>query len=223
MKSERSNQRRRTGCLGDVRTTITSVYRSQPVPAFSIATVIFMAADNLRYPIGEFQFCLPFSTQERMVFLAQLAEAPAKLRTAVANLSEAQLDTPYRPDGWTIRQVVHHLPDSHLNWYIRGKLALTENEPTIKPFSEELWAQLSDGRSGAIEPSLRILEGIHARTALFFESLAPQDWTRKFSHPEFGALSIQDILPALAWHSRHHTAHITELRKRMGWVASKKD
>lgn len=97
------------------------------------------------------------------------------------------------------------------------KLALTEDQPAIKPFAENLWAELRDARAGAIQPSLGILEGIHARTVLFFESLAPQDWTRKFFHPERGALTIQDILPALAWHSRHHTAHITELCKRMGW------
>ncbi len=178
-----------------------------------------MATGDVRYPIGEFQFGLPFSTQQRTLFLSQVAEASAKLRTAVAHLSDAQLDTPYRPGGWTVRQVVHHLPDSHLNWYIRAKLALTEDQPAIKPFVENLWAELQDARAGAIQPSLGILEGIHARTVLFFESLAPQDWTRKFFHPERGALTIQDILPALAWHSRHHTAHITELCKRMGWGA----
>jgi|ERR1700678_958946 hypothetical protein len=176
-----------------------------------------MSSSDLRYPVGPFQFGLPISAPERTVFLSQVAEAPAKLRAAGIDLSESQLDTPYRPGGWTVRQVVHHIPDSHLNWYIRAKLALTEDEPTIQPFSENLWAELQDGRAGDIEPSLRVLEGIHARTVLFFESLAPQDWTRKFFHPERGSLTIEDILPALAWHSRHHTAHITELRKRMGW------
>lgn len=176
-----------------------------------------MSTPDLRYPVGPFQFGIPVSAQERRVFLAQVAEAPAKLRAAVTGLSDAQLDTPYRPEGWTVRQVVHHLPDSHLNWYVRGKLALTEHEPTIQPFSENLWADLQDGRAGAIEPSLRVLEGIHARTVLFFESLASEDWTRKFLHPERGSLTIEDILPALAWHSRHHTAHITELRQRLRW------
>jgi uncharacterized damage-inducible protein DinB len=178
-----------------------------------------MGAENVRYPIGPFQFGLPVAFQERPVLLLQVSEAPAKLRSAAANLSDQQLDTPYRLGGWTVRQVVHHLPDSHLNWYIRAKLALTEDEPTIKPFAEGPWAELQDGRAGAIEPSLRILEGVHARTALFFESLAPEDWRRKFVHPEHGVLTIEDILPALAWHSRHHTAHIMELRKRMGWIA----
>jgi uncharacterized damage-inducible protein DinB len=176
-----------------------------------------MSTPDLRYPVGPFQFGLPVAAGDRAVFLSQVAEAPAKLRAAVASLSDRQLDTPYRPGGWTVRQVVHHLPDSHLNWYVRAKLALTEAEPTIQPFGENLWAELPDGRTGSIEPSLRILEGIHARTAIFFESLALADWARKFSHPERGVLTIEDILPALAWHSRHHTAHITELRNRMGW------
>src|SRR5271154_5445339 len=139
-----------------------------------------MSTPDLRYPIGPFQFGLPITAQERGLYLSQVAEAPAKLRAAVAHLSEEQLDTPYREGGWTVRQVVHHLPDSHLNWYIRAKLALTEQEPTIQPFAENLWAELRDGRTGSIESSLRILEGIHARTVLFFESLAPEDWTRKF-------------------------------------------
>jgi uncharacterized damage-inducible protein DinB len=174
---------------------------------------------DLRYPVGPFQFGLPVSADERSLYLSQVADAPSKLRAAIAQLSDAQLDTAYRPGGWTVRQVVHHLPDSHLNWYIRAKLALTEDEPTMKPFDENLWAELQDGRAGAIEPSLQIFEGIHARTVLFFDSLTTQDWPRKFFHPERGVLTIQDILPALAWHSRHHTAHITELRRRMDWLA----
>lgn len=177
-----------------------------------------MSPVDLRYPVGPFQFGLPVSGQDRALYLTQVAEAPSLLRAAVANLSDAQLDTPYRTGGWTVRQVVHHLADSHLNWYVRAKLALTEQEPTIQPFNENLWAELQDGRADDIEPSLRILEGIHARTVLFFKSLGPADWDRKFFHPERGALTIGDILPALAWHSRHHTAHITELRKRVGWA-----
>ncbi len=179
-----------------------------------------MSTPDLRYPIGSFEFGLPVSTQERSLCLAQVAEAPAKLRAAVANLSDVQLDTPYRSGGWTVRQVIHHLPDSHLNWYVRAKLALTEDQPTIQPFSENLWAELPDGRAGAIEPSLRMLEGVHARTVLFFESLAHEDWKRKFFHPERGVLTIEDILPAFAWHSRHHTAHIVELCRRMNWIAT---
>jgi hypothetical protein len=179
---------------------------------------VAMSPVDLRYPVGSFQFGLSVSAQDRALLLTQVAEAPALLRAAVANLSDVQLDTPYRTDGWTVRQVVHHLPDSHLNWYVRAKLALTEQEPTIQAFNENLWAALQDGRANDIEPSLRILEGIHARTVLFFKWLASADWDRKFFHPERGALTIGDILPALAWHSRHHTAHITELRKRAGWA-----
>ena len=176
-----------------------------------------VSAPDLRYPIGPFVFGLPVSTEQRSLYLAQVAEGPAKLRAAVANLSDAQLDTPYRAGGWTVRQVAHHLPDSHLNWYVRAKLILTEQEPAIQPFDENLWAELPDGRAGAIEPSLAMFDGLHARTVLFYESLAPEDWTRKLFHPERGILTIQDILPALAWHSRHHTAHIMELGKRMSW------
>jgi len=179
-----------------------------------------MSSESLQYPVGQFQFGLPFTAEERALFLSQVAEAPARLRAAVVDLSESQLDTPYRPGGWTVRQVVHHLPDGHLNWYIRAKLALTETEPAVQAFSENLWAELPDAKSGAIEPSLRMFEGLHARTVLFFEALAPQDWTRKLLHSDRGSLTIQDILPALAWHSRHHTAHITELWKRMGWLAA---
>lgn len=177
-----------------------------------------MPAADLQYPIGPFRFGLPYSIEERSLYLSQVAQATAKLGEAVANFSEAQLDTPYRAGSWTVRPVVHHLPDSHLNWYVRAKLALTEDEPNIRPFSETSWAELPDSHAGAIEPSLRILEGLHARAVLFFESLAPQDWRRRFFHPERGVLTIQDILPAFAWHARHHTAHITALRDRKGWA-----
>jgi uncharacterized damage-inducible protein DinB len=179
-----------------------------------------MSTADPRYPIGTFQFGLPITEQDRSLFLSQIAEAPSKLRAAVVDLSESQLDTPYRRDGWTVRQVVHHLPDGHLQWYVRAKLALTDTESAVQAFSENLWAELPDGRVGPIEPSLQFFEGLHARTVLFFESLGPQDWTRKLGHSERGSLIIQDIVPALAWHSRHHTAHITELRKRMGWLAA---
>ncbi len=172
---------------------------------------------DLRYPIGPFQ-AKPVSTQEdRRESLQQLAEAPARLRASVDALSSSQLDSPYRPDGWTVRQVVHHLADAHLNWYTRTKLALTEMQPVIKPFDEKLWADLSDARVGPVESSLSLLEGLHQRWVQMFESLGASDWAREVMHPERGLLSIDVILPMIAWHSRHHTAHITELRKRMGW------
>jgi uncharacterized damage-inducible protein DinB len=174
-------------------------------------------AADLRYPIGPFEFDLPVAPEDRPLYLAQLAEAPAKLRAAVAGLSDAQLETPYRPEGWTVRQVVHHLADAHVNWYIRPKLAVTKTEPTITPYDEALWAELSDARTGPIEPSLMMFEGVSARWVLFFESLAPEEWSRTFMHPERGLLTVDNVLFTMAWHCRHHTAHITGLRGRMGW------
>ena len=174
-------------------------------------------AADLRYPIGSFKFGLPVAPEDRPLYLAQLAEAPAKLGAAVAGLSDSQLDTQYRPEGWTVRQVVHHLADAHVNWYIRPKLAVTKTEPTVTPYDESLWAELPDARTGPIEPSLMMFEGVIARWVLFFKSLAPEEWSRKFIHPEWGLLTIDDVLPGMAWHCRHHTAHITGLRDRMGW------
>jgi uncharacterized damage-inducible protein DinB len=172
---------------------------------------------DIRYPVGRFNFKDPFETGDRPRFLAQLAEAPAKLRAAVAGLSDNQLDTPYRPGGWTVRQVVHHLADAHVNWYIRPKLAVTEDMPVTKPFAEQLWAELADARTSPVEPSLQMFEGVTARWCRFLASLTPGDWSRGFTNPEWGTLTVDDTLRANAWHTRHHTAHITELRKRMGW------
>jgi uncharacterized damage-inducible protein DinB len=172
---------------------------------------------DIRYPVGRFDFADPHRSEDRPVWIQQLTAAPSNLRGAVTGLSDMQLDTPYREGGWTLRQVVHHLADGHLNWYIRPKLALTEEIPTIKPFAENLWAELPDGRTGPIEPSLQIFEGVTARWVRFFESLTPEEWLREYAHPERGTLTVEDALRAMAWHSRHHTAHITELRKRRGW------
>jgi len=173
--------------------------------------------EEIRYPVGRFSFKDPYRSEDRSLFLAQLAEAPAKLRAAVAGLSDSQLDTRYRPEGWTVRQVVHHLADAQLNWYIRPKLAVTEDEPVTKTYAEQLWAELADARHGPVEPSLRIFEGVTARWCLFFGSLGPAEWHRTFANPEWGTLTVEDTLRGMAWHSRHHTAHITELRKRSGW------
>jgi uncharacterized damage-inducible protein DinB len=169
---------------------------------------------DLRYPIGPFTFGLPVKPADRPLYLAQLAEGPANLRAAVAGLSDTQLDTPYRPEGWTVRQVVHHLADAHANWYIPPKLAVTESEPTIAPYNEALWAELSDARTSPIAPSLMIFEGVSARWVLFFQSLGPEEWSRKFMHPERGLLRVDDVLFTMAWHCRHHTAHIAGLRDR---------
>jgi uncharacterized damage-inducible protein DinB len=172
---------------------------------------------DLRYPIGQYKSTSSITSQDRQELMRQLAEAPHGLRTSVEDLSPDQLNTPYRPGGWTVRQVVHHLADSHLNWYVRTRLALTENEPLIKPFDENLWAELQDARSGPIESSVLLLDGLHERWAQLFESLEASGWVRKMIHPERGVLTLDAILPMIAWHGRHHTAHITELRKRMSW------
>jgi uncharacterized damage-inducible protein DinB len=172
---------------------------------------------DLRYPIGQFPSNAPINAQDRREYLVQMKETPDRLQAACENLSPSQLDTQYRPGGWTVRQVIHHLADSHLNWYVRTKLALTEDEPLIKPFDEKLWAELQDARTGPIQTSLFLLDGLHKRWVQIFVSLGPLDWFRNMIHPERGALTLDAILPMIAWHGRHHTAQITELRKRMDW------
>jgi uncharacterized damage-inducible protein DinB len=172
---------------------------------------------DLRFPIGEYEAVDTITDDQRRAFLAALAETPARLRDAVAGLSPEQLDTPYRPGGWTVRQVVHHLPDSHMNSYMRSKLALTEQEPTIKTYEEALWAELADAKTAPVEPSLALLENLHTRWVLLLRSLTPAEVARKFRHPERGTMTIDENLALYAWHGRHHVAHITALRKRNGW------
>ena len=175
-------------------------------------------SEDLRYPVGPFQFDGEVSPRTRVQRIAEIAGAPAHLREAVANLAPAQIDTPYRPGGWTVRQVVHHLPDSHLNAYSRIKLALTEEVPDIKPYEEARWAELPDARSGPIEPSLALLESLHQRWLLLLRQLRPPDFERRFRHPEHGRIfSVDEAVAMYAWHGRHHVAHITSLRGRMGW------
>jgi hypothetical protein len=173
---------------------------------------------DLRYPIGPFQYDGPLTDEQRQHLIDQIEAAPGKLRAAVQGLSPAQLDTPYRPGGWTVRQVVHHLPDSHLNSYMRFRLALTEDEPTIKPYFENRWAELDDARHAPIDISLALLEALHRRWILLLRSLSERDFARTFSHPELGVVSLEENLSLYAWHGRHHVAHITSLRERMGWV-----
>ena len=172
---------------------------------------------DLRYPIGKFNFDGALTEQQKQTSLDDIANAPANLRSAVKDLSEAQLDTPYRPDGWTVRQVVHHVPDSHMNAYIRFKLALTEDEPTIKPYEQQLWADLGDTKSTPIEVSLTLLESLHDRWVHLLRSFTVSDWKRTFRHPELGIVGLEKNLSLYAWHGRHHVAHVTELRKREGW------
>jgi hypothetical protein len=174
--------------------------------------------NDLRYPVGEFQLENDrLSDEQRLQFIEQIADAPVNLRAAIKGLSEEQLDTPYRPDGWTVRQVVHHLPDSHMNAYIRFKLALTEDDPIIKPYDEARCAGLADSRLGPIKASLNLLESLHERWVTLLRLLSPEDWTRSFQHPECGRVSLNMNVALYAWHSRHHVAHITALRERMGW------
>jgi len=172
---------------------------------------------DLRYPIGKFHFDGPLTPEQKQKSLDDLANAPANLRAAVLGLSPQQLDTPYRPEGWTVRQVVHHVPDSHMNAYIRFKLALTEDEPTIKPYEQQLWADLSDSKSTPIEISLTLLDSLHDRWLRLMQSLTPRDWKLTFRHPELGIVSLEKNVALYAWHGRHHVAHITALRQRENW------
>lgn len=170
-----------------------------------------------RYPIGKFHFEGPLSESGRVTSIGEIAAAPAALRAAVKGLSAEQLDTPYREGGWTVRQVIHHLPDSHMNAYVRFKLALTEHEPTIKPYAEDRWAELPDTKATPVEVSLALLDSLHRRWVTLLGSLGEDDWKRNFRHPELGVVSLEKNVALYAWHSRHHVAHITELRKRMNW------
>jgi hypothetical protein len=172
---------------------------------------------DLRYPIGEFAYEGRPTPEQRQELLDHIEQAPGRLRAAVKGLSEQQLDTPYRPQGWTVRQVAHHVPDSHLNAYIRFKLALTEEEPTIKPYAEDRWARLPDTQATPVEVSLVLLDSLHDRWIRLMRSFQPDDWKRTFRHPERGVVSLEMNLAIYAWHGRHHVAHITSLRERNGW------
>ena len=170
-----------------------------------------------RFPIGKFHYEGPPSPEQRGAFIDQIAQTPPAIRTAIAGLSDQQLDTPYREGGWTVRQVVHHVPDSHMNAYVRFKLALTEDEPTIKPYAEDRWAKLQDSDSTPVEVSLALVENLHERWVRLLRSLDDNEWKRAFRHPEMGLMPLEKNLALYAWHGKHHTAHITELRKRMNW------
>jgi hypothetical protein len=171
-----------------------------------------------RYPVGKFTFSGSPDESQRNAFIAEIERAPSALREAVTGLSVQQVETPYRDGGWTVRQVVHHVPESHMNAYIRFKLALTEDEPTIKPYMEDRWAKLADVPVTPLETSLALLDSLHDRWVCLLRLVKPDEWKRTFRHPEMGeSLPLEKSLALYAWHGRHHVAHITELRKKMGW------
>lgn len=172
--------------------------------------------DNLRYPIGRFSRGDSNAPQIRAAHIDALRQLPARLRASVEGLSDAQLDTPYREGGWTVRQVVHHLADSHVNSVVRFKLALTEDWPTVKTYDEAAWARLSDSNQ-PIDGSLVFIDALHARWVALLESLSDADFQKGFNHPASGRQTLADSLALYAWHGRHHTAHITGLRERMRW------
>jgi len=170
-----------------------------------------------RYPIGTFEIPAQVTASRRQQAIDEIAATPAKLRAAANGLSDSQLDTPYREGGFTVRQVLHHVPDSHLNAYVRLKLALTEEKPTIKPYDQEAWANLADSKSTPIEVSLTLLSTVHDRWDRLWRSMKPEQFARVLVHPEHGERSVDWLLFLYEWHGRHHTAHITELRKQKGW------
>lgn len=172
---------------------------------------------DLSYPIGKFDWSAPVPPEARQPAIQDIANAPARLREAVRGLDAAQLDTPYRPEGWTVRQVVHHVADSHINSYVRFRLALTEDSPLIKPYDQVAWAALPDARTAPVDLSLALLDGLHSRWAALLGTLTDAEFARTFRHPEIGTVRLDTNLALYAWHGRHHTAHITGLRQRSGW------
>jgi uncharacterized damage-inducible protein DinB len=173
--------------------------------------------EKLQFPIGKFNHTGIISNEQRELWINEIAQAPEKLRQAVLGLTDNQLDTAYRPQGWTIRQVVHHIADSHMNSYIRFKLALTEDLPTIKPYEEARWAELSDSVSLPVEISLQLLDSLHLRWVDVLRNTEAAAFNRSFIHPESGETPLAKNLGIYAWHGNHHIAHITGLRDRMGW------
>jgi hypothetical protein len=173
--------------------------------------------DLLRYPIGRYDSSREASAEALEQALRDLEALPGQLRQAVQGFSDSQLNTPYRAGGWTVRQVVHHLADSHMNSYIRFKLALTEDGPTIKPYEEQRWAELADSKQEPVEVSLTLLEALHHRWLVLLRSLSATDWQRSFIHPQSGKTTLTKAAGLYAWHGRHHLAHITNLRELHRW------
>jgi DinB superfamily len=173
--------------------------------------------NDLRYPIGTNALKPRLTPEQRSAAIEHISELPVRLRAAVAGLTSEQMDMPYRPGGWTVRQVVHHLPDSHMHAFLRFKLALTEERPTIKPYDEARTAELADSRELPAEVSLALLDALHLRWAVLLRGMAPNDFARSLAHPERGVITLDGMTEDYAWHGRHHVMHITSLRDRMGW------
>lgn len=174
--------------------------------------------DDLRYPVGRFRSVgRPLSFDERAARMDVIAAHPARMIEALSGLDGSQLDTPYRDGGWTVRQLVHHLADSHLNSYIRFRMAVTEENPRICTYDQDSWAELDDARTGPVEPSLGILGGLHARWVAFLRALPPEAFARTVDHPELGEVTVDRLLEVYAWHCAHHEGHVTALRRRVGW------
>ncbi len=172
--------------------------------------------ENLSYPIGQFEIDKDITKEKRERWIEDIERAPTQLNNVVDGLTTEQIDTPYRPGGWTVRQVVHHLPESHLNAYTRFKIVVTEEEPTIRTYDQTRWAEILDAKTTPIEMSLNLLESLHERWVFFLKLLKADD-ALKFNHPEIGKLNLSVLLSLYAWHGRHHIAHISSLRARMEW------
>lgn len=173
-------------------------------------------SEDLSFPIGKYDKDSEISPEQRKQFIREIAELPNNLREAVKDLSDEQIDTPYRPEGWTARQVIHHVGDSHMNSFIRFKLALTEDNPTIRPYAEDLWAQSAEYQM-PVDVSLDLIDSIHRRWTTLLESMSNEDFARTLNHPETGAWTLENLLGMYVWHGNHHTAHINNLKKRNGW------
>jgi uncharacterized damage-inducible protein DinB len=194
-----------------------NAYRSRIKEDAPMTSPVVSDADRLRFPVGNLVTEPAVTPEQRRLWIRQMDETPARLAEALAGLTEAQLGTPYRDGGWTPRQVVHHLADSHMNGFARFKLALTETTPAIKTYEEDLWAETPDAREAPVEISLALLTALHRRFTILLESLTDAQWARTFQHPQRGLMTIDDALQLYAWHGRHHTGHVTGLRARQGW------
>lgn len=173
-------------------------------------------SEDLSFPIGKYEKVREIIPEQRKQFIREIAELPNNLREMVKNMSEEQIDSPYRPAGWTVRQVVHHVGDSHLNSFIRFKLALTEKNPTIRPYAEDLWAETAEYKM-PVDVSLNLIDSIHRRWVALLESMSDEDFARTLNHPETGVWTLENLLGMYVWHGKHHTAHINNLKKRNGW------